>query len=96
MIKLNFSLYDEDTILCIVEDNGIGREKARKMRDMDSHYNNHRSKGTSITESRLQILHNSKDKKLFVETIDLIDGKTGEPLGTRVEIKIPIVEIQMK
>jgi hypothetical protein len=31
-----------------------------------------------------------------VKTIDLIDEKTGEALGTRVEIQIPIVEIQVK
>ena len=96
MIRLHFSLFDEDTILCVVEDNGVGREKARQLRAMDPYFQNYRSKGTSITEKRLQILHNSKDKKVFVETIDLLDEKTGEPLGTRVEIKIPLVEIQMK
>ncbi len=97
-IRLHFSLLDEDTILCIVEDNGIGREKARQLNNLDAQFQNHRSRGTSITEKRLQILHqaNSKDKKVFVETIDLKDPDTGVAMGTRVEIKIPIVEIQMK
>ena len=96
LIILTFSLLDDDTILCVVEDNGIGREKARLLQIQDAQFQNHRSKGTSVTEKRLQILHNSKEKGVFVETIDLKDEKTGIGLGTRVEIKIPIVEIQMK
>jgi LytS/YehU family sensor histidine kinase len=96
MVSVRFSLDDEDTILCVVEDNGIGREKAHQIRASDPQYQNHRSRGTAITEKRLEILHNSKEKKVFVETFDLKDSKSGEPLGTRVEIKIPIVEVQMK
>lgn len=95
MIRVRFSLFDEDTILCVVEDNGIGRDQARLLRAADPQYQNHRSRGTNITEERLEILHNSKDK-IFVETIDLRDDETREPLGTRVEIKIPIVEVQIK
>lgn len=94
LIKVHFSMYDDDTILCVVEDNGIGREKAHQMQMQDPKFQNHRSMGTSITEKRLQILHNSKDKGVFVKTIDLKDAKTGEPKGTRVEIKIPIVDIR--
>ena len=62
----------------------------------DPQYHNHRSRGTNITEKRLEILHNSKDKDSFVHTIDLKDEKTGDATGTRVEIMIPIMEIQVK
>ncbi|MCB0583765.1 MAG: histidine kinase, partial [Phaeodactylibacter sp.] len=96
LIRVLFFLYDEDTILCVVEDNGIGREKARQLRMKDPQYHNHRSRGTNITEKRLEILHNSKDKDSFVHTIDLKDEKTGDATGTRVEIMIPIMEIQVK
>jgi two-component system LytT family sensor kinase len=95
-ITVKFTLLDDDTILCIVEDNGIGREKARQMRLQDAQYQNHRSRGTNITEKRLQILHHSKGEGVFVKTIDLINTRTKEPRGTRVEIQIPIVDIQMK
>ena len=95
-IKVIFALSDEDTILCIVEDNGIGRKKARQLRLQDVRNINHRSRGTAITEERLKILHNSKDPEVFVETIDLKNPKTGEALGTCVKIKIPIVEIKLK
>lgn len=96
LIKVFFFLYDEDTILCVVEDNGIGRAKAHQLLLKDPQYQNHRSRGTSITEKRLEILNSSKSAGDYVETIDLVDEKTGEAKGTRVEIKIPIVEIQIR
>lgn len=97
-LTVTFSLSgdeEEEIILCVVEDNGIGREKAQQLKNEDPQFQNHRSKGTRITEERLSILHNSKDE-LFVEIIDLKDAKTGEATGTRVEIQIPIMEIQVK
>ncbi len=96
-VQLMFSLLDEHTILCVVEDNGIGRQNAKKLQEEDHFYENHKSRGTSITEKRLEILHNSKKERgVFVKTIDLQDKETGQANGTRVEILIPIVEIQMK
>lgn len=96
VVKVTFSLLDDDNILCVVEDNGIGREKARQIRQQDPNYQNHRSRGTNITEKRLQILHHSKSQNVFVKTIDLQNARTKEPRGTRVEIQIPIVDIQLK
>lgn len=93
-IRLDFKQLDEDTILCIIEDNGVGREKARQIREADPKYLNHKSKGTQITEERLQILNsNQSDHAVFVEIIDLKDPKTLKAMGTRVEIKIPFTEI---
>jgi two-component system, LytTR family, sensor kinase len=98
LIKLSFSLINEDKILCIVEDNGVGREKVRKMQEKDGYHLNHKSRGTNITEKRLEILHahSAKEQKLFVNIIDLRDSVTLEPTGTRVEIQIPVVEMRLK
>ena len=97
LIKVFFFLFDEDTILCRVEDNGIGRDRSRQLRMNDPQFQNHRSRGTSITEKRLSILHNNNPtgEEIFVRTEDLRDEKTGEALGTRVEIKIPVMEIKV-
>ncbi|MBP8238335.1 MAG: histidine kinase [Saprospiraceae bacterium] len=93
-VEVRFSLFDEDTLLCTVEDNGIGREKARQMQKASGYFNDHRSRGTSITRKRLQLLHQSKHNKgIFVRIIDLHNETTGEATGTRVEIIIPIREI---
>ncbi|MCB0638860.1 MAG: histidine kinase [Lewinella sp.] len=96
LITVHFKLLDDDTIICVVEDNGVGREKARQKQLQDPGFQNHRSRGTSITERRLDILHQSKGKQHHVKTIDLIDEQTGEALGTRVEVKIPIMEIPLR
>jgi len=96
-IRVAFSLFDENSILCVVEDNGIGRHRAKQLQENDPSYQNHKSRGTLITEKRLEILHHAKKERgVFVKTIDLTDPTTGEPRGTRVEIQIPIVEIHIK
>jgi tetratricopeptide (TPR) repeat protein len=97
LIKVFFFLVDDHTIMCRVEDNGIGRDKAGQLQMNDPHYQNHRSRGTSITEKRLNILlnGNSESEEIFVNTEDLMDPETGAPSGTRVEIKIPVLEIKV-
>ncbi len=95
-ILISFSMIDDHTILCVVEDNGIGREAARRLQENDPSIQEHKSRGTSITEKRLKLLHQSKGAGVFVKTLDLKDPISGEGKGTRVEIKIPIVEIQIK
>ncbi len=97
IVKVSYTLYDDDNILCIIQDNGIGRERARLNQESDPARKGHKSLGTKITKERLEILQKSKDKKKkVVKIIDLKDEQTGAPLGTRVEILIPIFDIQMK
>jgi two-component system LytT family sensor kinase len=96
MISVSFRPLTEDSLLCVVEDNGIGREAAQKVREKDVALENQRSWGTSITRRRLEILNQEKDASWYVNIIDLKDPETNEPAGTRVEVRIPIVEIQMK
>ena len=94
LVELGFSLHDDSTILCVIEDNGIGRKKAKIQKERDPQVHNFESKGTTITEERLQILNKSKRKGVLVKTIDLEDEYSGRPKGTRVEILIPIETIQ--
>ena len=92
LVSLKFKLYDDNTILCTVEDNGIGRTKARELQLKDPHLANHKSKGTDITQRRLEILNKSKRKGVFVKTLDLQDRKKNAK-GSRVELLIPIETI---
>ncbi len=91
-IHISFQPADEDNILCIVTDNGIGRAHALRIQQSDPLHGQHKSRGTSITEKRLQVFHNSTDG-VFVKTIDLQDPRTGKPAGTRVELIIPTISI---
>ncbi|MFK7809097.1 MAG: histidine kinase [Saprospiraceae bacterium] len=93
-LTIEFILIDDDTIQCIVQDNGVGREKAKTFKEDNPQPSGHRSMGTAITEKRLDIIAKSKhNKEMFVKTIDLF-SEQGEATGTRVEILIPIVIIQ--
>ncbi|MFT5801548.1 MAG: two-component system LytT family sensor kinase, partial [Nonlabens sp.] len=93
-LTIEFLLKDEEHIQCIVEDNGIGREKAKEFKDSNPQNSKHRSMGTAITEKRLDIIGKSKHSdELFVKTIDL-ETEDGKAAGTRVEILIPIIIIQ--
>lgn len=94
LIRVDFKLHDDNTILCIVEDNGIGRDAVKKLQEQDEYHINHRSKGTTITEERLEILNKSRNKGVFVKTLDLRDASTGQARGTRVEVLIPVEIIQ--
>lgn len=96
VVKIDFKLIDDYTIQCIIEDNGIGRQKAKELQEMDESYRNHESKGTRITQERLRVLHNNKTDQPYIQTIDLIDPFTQKPTGTRVEVLLPVVEINFK
>ncbi len=97
MIKVSFTPKDDYTILCTVEDDGVGRERARILQENNPKHRDHKSLGTKITQERLEILlkDRGRDEKA-VEIIDLKNETSGEAMGTRVEILIPIVEIQIK
>ena len=97
LIKIEFKLKDDDTILCVVEDNGVGRQKAKELQEINGNLRSHKSLGTKITQERLEILQKNKtEKEEVVKIIDLVDEKTGKPNGTRVEVLIPILDVQVK
>ncbi len=96
-IKIDFSLMQDETmILCIIEDNGVGRAQTREWQEADFYHQKHKSRGTDITLKRLEILHAGGKEKLFVNIVDLLDPVTQKPSGTRVEIQIPVVEMQVQ
>jgi len=86
-VNIDLKLKD-DHILCIIEDNGIGREAA-KGRNLKKE-GNHNSLGTQITKSRLELVNELYGTSLLTFYTDLLD-ENGEPAGTRVEIHIPLI-----
>lgn len=82
-LKLN-----SHNIICSIEDDGIGREKAMNIKKIKGE--KHTSLGTTITESRLQLVNAVYGNKMQVLYTDL-KGNKGEPTGTRVRINIPII-----
>ena len=87
LIKIDLKL-EKDYISCTIEDNGIGREASLdKKRNSET---NHNSLATQIVSSRLDLVNALYGTSLKTIYTDL-KNETGEPVGTRVEIQIPIL-----
>lgn len=86
-----FNICSENTLKCIIDDNGIGRENVKLMQDNSDYKQNHKSMGTQITEQRLNLLRQLNRNEIDIKTIDKKD-ENNQPIGTRVELIIPIFE----
>ena len=92
-VMVEFLQHDDDTIKCVISDNGIGRRQAFELRAKGAYGHKHKSRGTDITEKRLSLLKSKDGASGGVTIIDLHDPVTGEAVGTRVEILIPIQDV---
>ena len=87
--KVVFSIARQNGFLrCVIEDNGIGREKAKSIK-ANRPLRGQQSFGMRITRDRINIINKLYNSNTSVQVIDLKDGQQN-PLGTRVELCIPI------
>lgn len=86
-IEIRFKL-EGNLIRFEVEDDGVGREKAREIELKQKRI--HRSMSTSITQERLTKLNKKLKHKIRMEIIDLKDN-LGKACGTKVTFGIPVV-----
>jgi tetratricopeptide (TPR) repeat protein len=78
---------EDNTLICIIEDNGIGRAAACNLNSKTAV--KRKSYGMNITEERLNHINQEFKESANIEVVDLLDDKnTG--IGTRVEIKIEV------
>jgi sugar lactone lactonase YvrE len=75
-------------IQCVIEDNGIGREKAETLK---GGIRKHKSMGTEITRSRINLLNEMYKSDIDIMYEDLIH-ENGEGRGTRVTVLLPLIE----
>lgn len=85
-LRIRFSKRDDQILEVMVEDNGIGRQRAKELRSKDAV--THKSYGMSITSQRIQALNHLRESIASVRIED-ITGDAGQPSGTRVLITIP-------
>ncbi|RMB58596.1 hypothetical protein EAX61_09875 [Dokdonia sinensis] len=83
------SLDVENAILCIIEDNGIGRAKAIELKEKRDKI--HKAFATKATRERLQLINKNVHKNVGVVFYDLKDTENN-PAGTRVVLTIPYKE----
>ena len=75
-------------IQCIIEDNGVGRERAAEIGK--SRIGKKSSVGMQITGNRIEIINRIYGIDTQVHVIDLTDSENN-PAGTRVVINIPLI-----
>ena len=73
---------------CVVEDDGIGRERAAVLKS--KRINAHNSVGLKVTEERLQLISERTGKPASVEVIDKFDDLK-MAAGTKVVVRLPLV-----
>jgi hypothetical protein len=79
----------DNVIECIIKDDGVGRKKAAELKSRNMIKT--KSHGMSITQARLELLNQELNIPVSVQIEDLYDEQ-GFPMGTQVEICIPLQE----
>lgn len=93
-IDIVFEQLDDVSIRATITDNGIGRRKVQAIQANDMTRIKHRSRGTEITINRLCLLQPELKREDAVKIIDLYDDN-GVAKGTRVEVIIPVNDLQL-
>lgn len=85
VVRIRFRKKDENTLRCIVEDNGVGRKETG---DSNSF---HKSMGSNIAKDRIEYFNSISGElaKYSMKYVDLHDEE-GEARGTRVVIDLPL------
>jgi LytS/YehU family sensor histidine kinase len=86
-LKIHISLPYENMLQCVIEDNGIGRAKARELKSKSA--TTKKSLGMKLTENRISLLNRHAQLNASVEIIDLVKEEN-EAAGTKVILNIPI------
>lgn len=83
---ISFSKVDESCVLCVVDDNGIGRKASE-----ESGQEKKRSLAISLNRQRFELIKKIKGINCGFEIVDKT-GSEGQSLGTTVNIRIPILD----
>lgn len=90
-LLINFT-EENNHLVCIIEDNGVGREYSAAIKSQKLGAKHFNSKGTQLSEQRIRLLK-EPDNDSSLQFIDMKD-ENGNAMGTRVIIKIPIQKIK--
>jgi hypothetical protein len=86
ILKISFSPTNNNTLLCVIDDDGIGRQKSGQIRRAREPL--HISRGGDIVQDRVKTFLESGDIAITINIIDKFDFDS-TPCGTTVEVDIP-------
>ena len=87
LLSISLEKESEEQILCIIEDNGIGREESQRRKTRKGR--KHKSAGMSLIQERLRLIAQATNKEARVTIIDLKETQD-QASGTRVEVLLPL------
>jgi len=79
---------EKDQLQCIIEDDGIGRQRAAQLKS--KRISAHTSVGLKVTEERLQLISERTGKAASATVIDNFD-EAGQPAGTKIIVCLPLM-----
>jgi two-component system LytT family sensor kinase len=79
--------YDNNDIVCEIEDNGVGRKLSGELKSL--YRKEHRSKGMELLSKRFSLLSKEYGSNIQTRIEDLYDNDTAR--GTRVTILVPLL-----
>ena len=88
-LQISFTSEGADGILCTVQDNGIGRESAMKIKKTS--HPGFPSRGMKLVQERIELL-NKQDQMLISLNFQDLTDESGEPTGTRVNLSFKTKE----
>ncbi|MHA4844195.1 sensor histidine kinase [Flavitalea antarctica] len=87
-LSIEVSMSSEKMLQCVIEDNGIGRAHARELKSKSA--TTRKSLGIKLTEDRISLVNRHMTMSASVDILD-ITLPDGQPAGTKVIIKIPVM-----
>ncbi|MDR0969665.1 MAG: histidine kinase [Lentimicrobiaceae bacterium] len=85
LLHVKFEKQSESVIMCIIQDNGVGRKKAIEIKENSGIVRT--AKGMQVVAEQLNLMNRYAQGQYTIHITDLYDNQN-EACGTRVEIKI--------
>lgn len=87
IIDIRFIQRDQ-YLICIIEDNGVGRAAAQALKT--TQHIEYQSRGIQLTEERIRLLSSSFDTPIEISIKDRLDDQS-KVTGTQVTIRLPLI-----
>lgn len=86
-LAIHFKPFDEQTLICTIQDSGVGRVVAAQINQRKTYKGE--AKGIAVTRDRLTLLNEPNNKEIVISFEDLYDRIDESPSGTQVDLLIP-------